>query len=39
MARMQFLEDVRRSGFEATRMNVVGAESADALAAKVEEKK
>jgi hypothetical protein len=25
---MQFLEDVRQSGFEATRMNVLGADAA-----------
>lgn len=30
---MQFLEDIRQSGFEATRMNVVDAQTAAALAA------
>jgi hypothetical protein len=33
MQRMEFLEAVRQSGFEATRMNVVDAQTAAALAA------
>jgi len=32
MSRMQFLEDVRQSGFEATRMHVIGADEAVAAA-------
>jgi hypothetical protein len=32
MSRMQFLDEVRQSGFEATRMNVLGADAAVAAA-------
>ena len=36
---MQFLEDVRQSGFESTRMNVVGVDAAIAAAHEAEAEK
>jgi hypothetical protein len=39
MSRMQFLEDVRNSGFEATRMQVIGADAAVAANAASEAEK
>ena len=39
MNRMQFLEDVRQSGFESTRMNVVGVDAAIAAAHEAEAEK
>ena len=39
MSRMEFLHDVRQSGFETTRMNVVGVDAAIAASREAEAEK